>query len=80
MSDDPVRSAASTPEALHAIIADAFSRALSQASWPTTRIARGDLAAEIAALEQESGPDVIARGGASFAAAEPVLTTATGND
>ena len=26
MSDDPVRPAASTPEALHAIIADAFSR------------------------------------------------------
>jgi dihydrofolate reductase len=42
---------------------------LSQASWPTTRIARGDLAEEIAALKQEPGPDVIAHGGASFAAA-----------
>jgi dihydrofolate reductase len=46
-----------------------FSRTLSQASWPTTRIARGDLAVEIAALKQEPGPDVIAHGGASFAAA-----------
>jgi dihydrofolate reductase len=42
---------------------------LSQASWPTTRIARGDLAEEIAAVKQEPGPDVIAHGGASFAAA-----------
>jgi dihydrofolate reductase len=46
-----------------------FSRTLSQASWPTTRIARGDLAAEIAALKAEPGPDVIVHGGASFAAA-----------
>lgn len=46
-----------------------FSRTLSQASWPTTRIARGDLEAEIAALKEEPGPDVIAHGGASFAAA-----------
>jgi dihydrofolate reductase len=46
-----------------------FSRTLSEASWPTTRIARGELAAEISALKQEPGPDVIAHGGASFAAA-----------
>ena len=46
-----------------------FSRTLSEASWPTTRIARGDLAAEIAALKQEPGGDVIAHGGASFASA-----------
>jgi dihydrofolate reductase len=46
-----------------------FSRTLSQASWPTTRIADGNLAAEMAALKQEQGPDVIAHGGASFAAA-----------
>jgi dihydrofolate reductase len=46
-----------------------FSKTLSQASWPTTRIARGDLATEIAALKEEPGPDVIAHGGASFAAA-----------
>jgi dihydrofolate reductase len=46
-----------------------FSKTLSQASWPITRIARGDLEAEIAALKQEAGPDVITHGGASFAAA-----------
>jgi dihydrofolate reductase len=46
-----------------------FSRTLSEASWPTTRIASGDLTAEIAALKQEPGGDVIAHGGASFAAA-----------
>jgi dihydrofolate reductase len=46
-----------------------FSATLSEASWPTTRIARGDLAAEIAALKEEPGGDLIAHGGASFAAA-----------
>jgi dihydrofolate reductase len=46
-----------------------FSKTLSEASWPVTRIARGDLAAEITALKEEPGPDVIAYGGASFAAA-----------
>ena len=46
-----------------------FSRTLSQATWPTTRIARGELATEIAALKAESGPDVLVHGGASFAAA-----------
>lgn len=50
-----------------------FSRTLSQASWPTTRIARGDLATEIAALKEEPAPDVIAHGGASFAAALAAL-------
>jgi dihydrofolate reductase len=46
-----------------------FSATLSEASWPTTRIARSDLAAEIAALKEEPGGDLIAHGGASFAAA-----------
>ena len=46
-----------------------FSRTLTDAPWPETRIARGDLAAEIAALKEEPGPDVIAYGGAAFAAA-----------
>jgi dihydrofolate reductase len=46
-----------------------FSSTLSQASWPTTRIARGDLAAEIAAIKAEPGADVMVHGGASFAAA-----------
>lgn len=46
-----------------------FSRTLSEGSWPTTRIARGELAEEIAAIKDEPGPDVMAHGGASFAAA-----------
>ena len=46
-----------------------FSRTLREASWPTTRIAGGDLAAEIAAIKDEPGPDVMVHGGASFAAA-----------
>ena len=48
-----------------------FSKTLSdaQASWPVTRVARGDLAAEIAALNAEPGPDVIVWGGARLAGA-----------
>jgi dihydrofolate reductase len=46
-----------------------FSRTLSEGSWAATRTARGDLAAEIAALNEEPGPDVLVHGGASFAAA-----------
>ena len=38
------------------------------ATWPTTRIASGDLATEVAAIKDEDGADVIAWGGASFAA------------
>lgn len=46
-----------------------FSKTLADvdATWPTTRVARGDVAAEIAAIKRESGPDVIAWGGATFA-------------
>lgn len=39
------------------------------AAWPTTRVARGDLTSEVAAIKAEPGPDVIAWGGARFAAA-----------
>lgn len=48
-----------------------FSKTLSdsEATWPTTRVARGDLATEIAAIKKEPGPDVIAWGGVTFAAA-----------
>ncbi len=44
-----------------------FSRTLTEAPWETSRIARGDLAEEVAALTRESGGDIIAWGGASFA-------------
>jgi len=48
-----------------------FSRTLRDidATWPVSRVARGDLAAEIAAIKDDSGPDVIAWGGATFASA-----------
>jgi dihydrofolate reductase len=44
-----------------------FSRTLPTARWPGSRIARGDLAAEIAALKSDSGGEIImAHGGAGF--------------
>ena len=39
------------------------------ATWPITRVARGDLPAEIAAIKDEPGADVVVWGGASFAGA-----------
>jgi dihydrofolate reductase len=44
-----------------------FSKDLERAAWPESRIARGDLAEEIAKLKRESEKDLIAWGGASFA-------------
>jgi dihydrofolate reductase len=44
-----------------------FSKTLKRAEWPDSRIARGDLAEEIAALKRETGKDMIAWGGAAFA-------------
>src|SRR4029077_10270680 len=43
-----------------------FSASLPDAGWVGTRIARGDLAAEIAALKAESGGEIMAHGGAAF--------------
>jgi dihydrofolate reductase len=43
-----------------------FSKTLERADWPETRIARGDLAEEIARLKQEVGNDLIAYGGATL--------------
>jgi dihydrofolate reductase len=44
-----------------------FSRTLERADWPESRIARGDLADEIAALKSEPGENMLAWGGAAFA-------------
>lgn len=44
-----------------------FSRTLERAGWADSRIARGDLADEIAALKCEPGKDMLAWGGATFA-------------
>jgi len=43
-----------------------FSKTLDSANWNNSRVARGDLAEEIAKLRQEPGGDIIAWGGASF--------------
>jgi dihydrofolate reductase len=43
-----------------------FSRTLDKAGWNDTRIARGDLAEEIARLKREPGNDLMAHGGATF--------------
>lgn len=43
-----------------------FSRTLPAADWAGSRIARGDLTEEIAALKSEPGGDIMAHGGASF--------------
>jgi dihydrofolate reductase len=48
-----------------------FSKTLSdaEARWPETRVARGDLATEIAGIKAEPGRDVIVWGGARLAGA-----------
>jgi dihydrofolate reductase len=43
-----------------------FSKTLPTAEWAGSRIARGDLAEEIAALKAESGGEIMAHGGAAF--------------
>jgi dihydrofolate reductase len=43
-----------------------FSKTLPAAGWSGSRIARGDLAAEIADLKSESGGEIMAHGGAAF--------------
>ncbi|MGZ0145684.1 dihydrofolate reductase family protein [Kribbella sp. WER1] len=48
-----------------------FSKTLSdaEASWPDTRVARGELASEIAAIKAEDGADVVVWGGRRLAGA-----------
>lgn len=43
-----------------------FSKTLQTAGWASARIARGDLAEEIASLKSEPGQDIMAHGGATF--------------
>lgn len=64
-SEDPY---AAPMNDIHKIV---FSQTLSdaEASWPQTRVARGDLATEIAAIKAEPGRDVIVWGGGRFASA-----------
>jgi dihydrofolate reductase len=44
-----------------------FSSTLERADWPDSRIARGDLAEEVAELKREPGKEMMAWGGAAFA-------------
>jgi hypothetical protein len=46
---------------------DVFAKSLERADWPESRIARGDLAEEVAKLTRDSDKDLIAWGGALFA-------------
>jgi dihydrofolate reductase len=48
-----------------------FSKTLSdaEATWPVTQVARGELAAEIAAIKTADGPDVVIWGGGGLAGA-----------
>jgi dihydrofolate reductase len=46
-----------------------FSKTLQTADWGESRIARGELGEEIAALKREPGNDLMAHGGATFAPA-----------
>jgi dihydrofolate reductase len=43
-----------------------FSRTLTEASWSSSRVARGELVEEIGRLREESGGDIVAWGGAAF--------------
>jgi len=43
-----------------------FSKTLPTADWAGSRIARGDLAEEVAALKSEAGGEIMAHGGAAF--------------
>jgi dihydrofolate reductase len=43
-----------------------FSRTLGSARWPEARIARGDMAEEIALLKSEPGGEILAHGGVRF--------------
>jgi dihydrofolate reductase len=46
-----------------------FSKTLQSGEWGESRIARGDLGEEIAALKREPGSELMAHGGATFAQA-----------
>lgn len=51
---------------MNAIEEVVFSRTLRDASWPWTRIAGGDTAAEIARLKAQPGGEILAHGGTRF--------------
>jgi dihydrofolate reductase len=56
-------------EPMNAIPKVVFSRTLSRADWPTTTIAGGDLAEEVARLKERPGGDILTYGGFTLAQA-----------
>jgi dihydrofolate reductase len=53
-------------ESMNTLAKVVFSATLPTAGWAGTRIARGDLTEEIAALKSEPGGEIMAHGGAAF--------------
>jgi dihydrofolate reductase len=51
-----------------------FSKKLTAAPWADSRIARGELAAELATLREQSSGEIMAHGGAAFVQALSRLT------
>ena len=56
-------------EPMNAIPKVVFSRSLTRADWPTTTIAGGDLADEVARLKDQPGDEIIVYGGYTLAQA-----------
>jgi dihydrofolate reductase len=62
----PFHGPAEYADAMNNIPKVVFSATLEKAEWKESRIARGDLAAEIAHLKNEPGKDIMVHGGAMF--------------
>jgi dihydrofolate reductase len=54
-----------------------FSKTLTSAEWPESRIAGGDLAEEMSRLKQEPGKDILVHGGSSSSARSPSCASST---
>jgi dihydrofolate reductase len=53
-------------ERMNALEKIVFSRTLREASWPNTRLIKGDVGGEIRKLKQEPGPDMVIMGSGSL--------------
>jgi dihydrofolate reductase len=62
----PSHGPAEYADAMNNIPKVVFSATLEKAEWKESRIASGDLAAEVARLKNEPGKDIMAHGGATF--------------
>lgn len=64
--EDPMHDFATRISAAKKVV---FTRTLDAAPWPRTELARGEIAAEVAALKALPGKDIVAYGGSSFVGA-----------